>query len=424
MNRQRTTVTISLLAVVGAGLAAAVASTLYQPAAALSTTPSAESGAASRLTIPTYPQAAQVGTIQTAAGRETIQLCQAISPASPYAIDGVDGFSGDGCGETHWNARQPIDFNTFGQGEYIGPFRSPHVPQYRVRVGDQLEFVYRLTRVESSEPYRLQVGDTMRVESLTHTELTRDALVQPDGTITVMGLGQVRAARRTVDELRADLEDRYKKLYKVPAITVTPLQVNTRLEDLRAAISGRSGFNGQNRSARVSPDGTIQLPGLGSVPAQGMALDELKREVDERYVQIVDGIEVTPLLVEFSPRFIYVVGEVATPSRYQLQGPTTVMQAIALAGGWNNGGNLREVVVFRRAEDWRLIATKLDIRGALLGKRPSPADEIWLRDSDIVVVPKSSVLLTDDFVDLIFTRGLYRILPISGSVSFSSGSTL
>ena len=124
-------------------------------------------------------------------------------------------------------------------------------------------------------------------------------------------------------------------------------------------------------------------------------------------------------------RFVYVVGEVKSPGRFTLEAPTTAMQAIALAGGWNNGGNLRQIVVFRRTEDWRLIATKLDLRGALLGERPCPADEVWLRDSDIVVVPKSSILRADDFIELVFTRGIYGVLPMQGiSLTFSKFSTL
>jgi polysaccharide export outer membrane protein len=148
------------------------------------------------------------------------------------------------------------------------------------------------------------------------------------------------------------------------------------------------------------------------VPAQGLTLGELKREIDERYAVIVDGIEVTPILLERAPRYIFVVGEVRTPGRFVLEGPTTVMQAIALAGGWNVGANLRQVVVFRRTEDWRLIATKLRIQRPLLGKAPCPADEIWLRDSDLVVVPKSSILQANDLIELIFTRGIYGVLPI------------
>jgi polysaccharide export outer membrane protein len=314
----------------------------------------------------------------------------------------------------------------FSQGEYIGPYRDVHVPEYRLRVDDSLEFIYRLTRIESSGPYELNVGDKISVESLIDPNLDRDLVIQPDGSVTLRMLGQVRAARRTVDELRADLEERYKKYYKVPAITVTPLQVNTKLEDLRAAVDSRYGnTGGQTQFAQVTPEGTIQLPAIGSVPAQGLSLDELKQEIDERYAQVVDGIEVTPRLVERAPRFVYVVGEVRSPGRFVLEAPTTAMQAIALAGGWNNGGNLRQIVVFRRTDDWGLIATKLDLRGALLGERPCPADEIWLRDSDIVVLPKSSLLRADDFIDLLFTRGIYGILPMQGvSFSYSGVSSL
>ena len=44
--------------------------------------------------------------------------------------------------------------------------------------------------------------------------------------------------------------------------------------------------------ATVTPEGSVQLPGIGSVPAQGLTLDELKMEIDERYALVVEGIEV------------------------------------------------------------------------------------------------------------------------------------
>jgi polysaccharide export outer membrane protein len=278
-------------------------------------------------------------------------------------------------------------------------------------VDDRLDLVYRLTREQTSQPYQLEVGDQIRIESLADTALDRDLVVQPDGTITLRLLGQVVAAGRTVEELRQDLDRRYEMYYKIPAMTVTPLLVNTKLEDLRASIDNRAGIGGQSIQTRVTPEGTIQLPGIGSVWAQGLTLGEFKREVDERYADLVEGIEVTPVLVQRASRYIYVIGEVTEPGRFVLEGPTTVMQALALAGSWNVGANLRQVVVFRRAEDWRLVATRLDLRGALLGKRPCPADEIWLRDSDVVVVPKTPLLLTNDLIELLFTRGVWGVLP-------------
>ena len=95
-----------------------------------------------------------------------------------------------------------------------------------------------------------------------------------------------------------------------------------------------------------------------------------------------------------------------------------------MAGGWRHGNaNLKKVIVFRRAEDWRIIATQLDLHGALLGKQPCP-DDIWVRDTDLVLLPKSHVQVGVDYIDLIFTRGIYGILPFSSSLNIDSLSVL
>ena len=153
------------------------------------------------------------------------------------------------------------------------------------------------------------------------------------------------------------------------------------------------------------------MPLIGTVGVVGLSLDELEREINMRYGRQLQGIRVTPILTQRAPRFIYVAGEVNTPGRFELTGPTSAMQAIALAGGWNVGGNLRQIVVFRRDKDWKLMATKLDLAGGLFGKRPIPSDEIWLRDSDIILVPKRPILRLADAVELYFTRTLYGIFP-------------
>lgn len=341
------------------------------------------------------------------------------SPAAPHPIRGVDCVSGCCSSEAGWGAARPLDFQPFAQGEYVGHSRLPHVNEYRLRVDDVIEFVFRLTREETTRPYLLNVGDEVRVESFTDSSLNRDLLIQPDGTITLRLIGQMRATKRTVVQLRDELEAAYTKYYKIPAITVTPLKVNTKLEDLRATVDARAGAGGQNRQARVTPEGTIALPAIGSVPVQGLTLAELKRELDERFAAEVEGIEVTPVLLTRAPRYAYVLGEVRTPGRYTLEGPTTVMQMIALAGGWNVGANTRQIVVFRRGDDWRLLATMLDLRGALYGKMPCPADEIWVNDADIIVIPKSPILVLDDIINLVFTRGIYGVAPYNVSTSFS-----
>jgi polysaccharide export outer membrane protein len=254
--------------------------------------------------------------------------------------------------------------------------------------------------------------------------LNRALIVQPDGTITLRLLGQVHATGRTVDELRLALDEQYKKYYKVPAITVTPLAVNAKLEDLRYTIGGRSGLGGQSLPAKVTPEGTVTLPAVGVIPCQGLTLKELTEELAERYNAEIEGIEVIPILTQRAPRYVFVVGEVALPGRYSLEGPTTVMQAIAMAGSWKVGANVCQVVVFRRAEDWRLVATMLDLRPALLGKTPCPAGEIWIGDCDLVIVPKSKILLADNFIELVFTKGIYGVIPFSTNYSITNLTTL
>jgi polysaccharide export outer membrane protein len=343
-----------------------------------------------------------------------------LGPATPYPIKAVDCATGCAIGQNWCNVPPTMAWQPYGQGEYTGHDRLPHVSEYRLRVDDQLEFIYRLTREETPDPYRFSVGDELKIESSTDDTLDRKLIVQPDGTITLKLLGQMSALRLTVDQLRGEIEKAYKVYYRTPDITVTPVRVNAKLEDLRATVDKRFGFGGQSRDATITPEGTISLPAIGSVQAQGLTLMELKRELDERYAQEVEGLEVTPVLLKRAPRYVYVVGMVHTPGRYELRGPTTLTQTIALAEGWNVGANLRQVVVFRRGDDWRLLAAMFDIRGALYGKTKCPADEIWISDSDVVVVPKAPIRVFDDYVQLVFTQGLYGVMPFSAGLFFSS----
>jgi polysaccharide export outer membrane protein len=334
-------------------------------------------------------------------------------------FSGPPEFEFDPCAGSCCAPWEPGDY-----GEYVNRSRFAHVPVYRLRVDDKIRCIYRVTRNETTRPYMLSVGDEIMVESLTDPTLNRSVIVQPDGTVTLRHLGQVKATQQTMAQLRDNLETAYTRFLKKPVMTVTPVHVNTKLEDLRATIDARAGTGGQVIEVRVTPDGTISLPAIGPVPVQGLTLDELNREIDERYAAVVEGIEVTPILETRAPRYIYVLGEVKTPGRFELQGPTTLTQALSLAGSWNVGANLKQIVVFRRGNEWRLMATMVDLKAALGGKQLCPGGEIWMGDSDVVLVPKSAILRADDFINLVFTRGLYGVVPFVSTYSFNGATSI
>src|SRR5687768_13516098 len=144
---------------------------------------------------------ALVAHAQEFASAQTIPCAGACNPP----ISGVDCLMGNGCGEPRWNAWGPIPWQAFAQGEYVGPARLSHVPDYHLRVDDEIEFIYRLTREELSHGYLLEVGDIIRIESIIDPTLNRDLTIQPDGTVDLLLIGELRVARRLVADVRADL---------------------------------------------------------------------------------------------------------------------------------------------------------------------------------------------------------------------------
>jgi polysaccharide export outer membrane protein len=221
------------------------------------------------------------------------------------------------------------------------------------------------------------------------------------------------------------LEHAYQRYFEAPAINVVPTKVNTRVQDLIDAVDRRYGAGGgTTRLAVVSPDGTIALPEIASIPAQGLTVAELDVEINARYRDKLGGVVVNAVLVQRAHRYIYVMGEMQQTGRFELLAPTTLSQAISLGGNWNVGANLRHIIVIRRSENWQTIGCVVNMQDVLYYHKPCPQNDIWLCDSDVVIVPKGEVLQADDWVELLFTRGLYRVFPLGTTLNFNKQATL
>lgn len=304
-----------------------------------------------------------------------------------------------------------------------GPWREPAASRYRIRSGDLLQFTFQQTRDPFQMAYRLAYGDQLRISSDTHPELNSNEPVEvlPDGTISVPGVQCVPVAGLTLTEARQLLEQQLVEVgkYNNPRITLLPVRVYQRLQDLLNAVDARFGTGGQGIQLTVIRDGTLALPLVGTVSVVGLTKEELREEVNARYAQQVHGIEVTVNIIQTAPSFVYVLGQVAQPGRLEARLPLTAWQAVAQAGGQLPGGQLRHVVVVRRTPDWRLVATRLDLTDANLAT-PQRFQDLWLWDSDIVIVPKARIQRFDELVDLYLTRGAYALVP--SQIQFDSNS--
>jgi polysaccharide export outer membrane protein len=100
---------------------------------------------------------------------------------------------------------------------------------------------------------------------------------------------------------------------------------------------------------------------------------------------------------------VTVEGAVNKPGIFPLQGPTTLLQAMALAQGPTQTAKLKEVIVFRRKEDG-VYAAQFDLEAIRTGNAPNPE----ILGSDVVVVGNS-------FAKQLF-RDLLQLSPVLASV--------
>jgi len=103
-----------------------------------------------------------------------------------------------------------------------------------------------------------------------------------------------------------------------------------------------------SREVRVRPDGYVSVPLVGDLFAVSKTPKGLAAEVAEALTRYVNGPIVTVTLATSSTLRFYVVGEVMKPGEFPLVGRTTVMQALALAGGFREYAKPEEIKLLRQ----------------------------------------------------------------------------
>ncbi|HEV2122175.1 MAG TPA: polysaccharide biosynthesis/export family protein [Chloroflexota bacterium] len=140
-----------------------------------------------------------------------------------------------------------------------------------------------------------------------------------------------------------------------------------------------------SREVSVDLSGNINMPLIGSVRAIDLTTDQLKGRLEaqlgERYLRNPD---VTVSVTETSRRIVTVDGSVKSPGQFALAGPTTLLQAVARAGGTDEAANPRRIVVFRQIEG-RRNAAAFDLTAIRRGTAEDPV----IYSGDIVVVDGS-----------------------------------
>ena len=138
-----------------------------------------------------------------------------------------------------------------------------------------------------------------------------------------------------------------------------------------------------SRVVAVRPDGMISLPLLDDVMAAGLTPTELRNLLAQKLAEYVPSPAVTVIVNDVKSFKVSVIGEVVKPARYELKSRTSVLDVLALAGGFNQFAARTRIVVLRTEGDKR-VRIPFNYNRVTSG---NDEENVYLRPNDIVLVP-------------------------------------
>ncbi len=138
-----------------------------------------------------------------------------------------------------------------------------------------------------------------------------------------------------------------------------------------------------SRVLPVRPDGMISLPLLDDVMAAGLTPTELRNVLAQRLAEYVPSPAVTVIVNDVKSFKVSVIGEVLKPARYELKSRTSVLDVLALAGGFTQFASRTRVVVLRQEGEKR-VRIPFNYNRVT---NDSVEEDLYLKPNDIVIVP-------------------------------------
>ena len=245
-------------------------------------------------------------------------------------------------------------------------------------------------RAQARPDVLLQPRDVLNVVVVNEADLSGKFAVDADGTVSYPYVGRVKAAGIALRELEATLKRRLAEgYYKEPQLSIVlerpgAQTVNVIGEVHQAgsfAVTGatplldvlaRAGATTDRAGASVvitrpAPHGTDNTD---AIPAETIRVNLLAVQTGKQ----TDIVMVQPGDTVFVPRAesVYILGAVKNPGAYPIQAQTTVLQALALAGGLTDRGSFRGVRLVR------------PVNGAKKTSKPSMTDLLLPGDTLVV----------------------------------------
>lgn len=139
------------------------------------------------------------------------------------------------------------------------------------------------------------------------------------------------------------------------------------------------------KSVPVRSDGKISLPLIGEIQASGKTPLQLENEVSSKLKSYITAPEVTVIVEQINSKKFNIMGEIAKPGSYSLGLPLTIMDAIALAGGFRDFAKKKDIYILREKPDGSEYKIPFNYKDFIKGK--NPAQNVRVQPNDTIIVP-------------------------------------
>jgi len=161
-----------------------------------------------------------------------------------------------------------------------------------------------------------------------------------------------------------------------------------------------------NLTATVQPDGFIALQVAGDVKIGGLTIAGAAAAIVKQASVRLKDPEVNVVLKDFVKPHFVVAGEVARPGTFDLRGDVSVIQAIAMSGGFKETAKQTQVILLRRVNPEYAEVKLLNLRQLM--SRNKIREDIKLMPDDMLVVPQNRITKLEPYVR-VGSMGLYGL---------------
>ncbi|MGA2904867.1 MAG: polysaccharide biosynthesis/export family protein [Candidatus Korobacteraceae bacterium] len=140
-----------------------------------------------------------------------------------------------------------------------------------------------------------------------------------------------------------------------------------------------------SKSVAVRPDGIITMPLIGEIKAVGLTPLQLQAQITTMLEKVMSD-PVVAVIVDSANSLTYnMMGQVYKPGYFPLSRPITVLDAIALSGGFRDFAKQKKIYILRTAPDGTQEKIKFNYKQVIKGR--NMAQNILVEPHDTIVVP-------------------------------------